>query len=149
MPRLVLHDPRVRHLPLLHTQPRDLARCAQDDQAEEPDDDGEAAEEVRHVAPRVDLGVLVLDGADAVEHEVSDDSEAGVGGLEDEGAGGMLAAGVPAANDENEAGGDAALEEALERAEHNELREVLGCGKGQHLRNQSCVSTYRSRCKER
>ena len=135
MPRLVLHNPRVRHLPLLHTQPRHLARRPQDDQAQEADDDREAAEEVRHVAPRVNLGVLVLDGADTIEHEVGDDSEAGVGGLEDEGAGGVLAAGVPAADDEDEAGGDTTFEEALERAENNELREVLGYKERERMRN--------------
>lgn len=57
--------------------------------------------------------MLVLERADAVEDEVGDDAEAGVGALEDERARGVLAAGVPAADDEDEAGGDAALEEAL------------------------------------
>lgn len=76
--------------------------------------------------------MLVGHRPDAIRSQVEKGADASKPSLEDQGAGAVLPSGVPGPHDEDEAGADAALEEALERAEGDELGEVAREADAQH-----------------
>lgn len=69
---------------------------------------------------------MVLDGPDPIQDQAGYDTKPGIGALEDQRARRVLPRRVPGADDEDEAGADAALEDALEGAQRDKLGKVVG-----------------------
>lgn len=69
---------------------------------------------IRHISPSLKFGsALILDGANSIQDQIGDDTEASVGALENQGSRCVLARGVPASDDEDEAWRNAAFKESL------------------------------------
>lgn len=127
VPGVVGQNSPIYHTSFLVSEPSHLGRGPEQQKTQEPRHDGQAAEEIRHVPPRLKTGAArLLERADPIHGQLRDNSEAGVGALKDEGARSVLACRVPRADDEDEARADAALEHALEGAEGDQVGEILG-----------------------
>lgn len=82
--RVVGQNPNMRHVLLLCRKPPNFRRAAQQEQAKNTNDNGQRAEEIRHIPPRLELRSSgMLQRTDRIENQARDDPEAGVGALKD------------------------------------------------------------------
>lgn len=118
---LIPHNASCRHALLVLIHPDDLGRAAQEYETDQRKYNRTASKKHGDCSPRSQATIRLGIRSNAVHHEAGDDVEAGIRGLPEERARGVLIPTVPGAYDEDEAGRDCAFEEALQGADGHQV----------------------------